>query len=683
MNLHGSKRLLASCFLLAGALSFPTALVAVEIPQGLTTTADAQQFSFESPWLRVAFSRSQPRMTFLSIDAAGTGRLQRNLLKAPFEAAPEIAGGPGPTGSPAAAAARVDNRIQYPPVKLGDGTQVSLAVTVEPKSIRLCLDREPFTNVQAAASSPWSMMFDATVTPASPLGRICPEFSPALRDPSAAPPPTNHAAAPRNVLCGTVLLHFPDWGSLLLRCRQEPSQDQPVWRYSLLRDLKPIAPGTVAHWRKMTPEERKQIQAIGNPYLLAWDHVHIGPEQIQLSLQTSSPGRSKAGRQHTELTMTVTAVYPKPELVDADPKLVGLKRAWLNIFGFRADLGLLANNSTGDACQFVLYAYADQAFYTPPLFDDFTALDLVRVSLDHYFDGLKGYSDRFQDVAPSTIIAAWDYVVGKPDPDWLKRRIGRLEQYAGRMLRMDRDGDGLCESPPGSSNWWDMFHYGGKDAYSSALAWRAFRCLADLERRLGNAQKATFYRQRADQIQKVFYPTFYNPKTGVLAGWRANDGQLKDKYFLWANGIAIAYGLVKPAQANAILDRLQAKLTEVGFTNFQYGLPGNLISAGKDFPLAHDVFPVYENGAATGSMAYFYLQALYACGRKQQADVIFDRMLQGYRDGTFQNGIGNGGDWKVWNGTPTGYEGMLVDAYYPLTAWITGCLGKGVPIPED
>jgi hypothetical protein len=54
-------------------------------------------------------------------------------------------------------------------------------------------------------------------------------------------------------------------------------------------------------------------------------------------------------------------------------------------------------------------------------------------------------------------------------------------------------------------------------------------------------------------------------------------------------------------------------------------------------------------------MAYYYVQALYAAGRKAEAEAIFTRMLEGYRDGTFQNGIGNGGDWKEWNGTPCGY----------------------------
>ena len=161
-----------------------------------------------------------------------------------------------------------------------------------------------------------------------------------------------------------------------------------------------------------------------------------------------------------------------------------------------------------------------------------------------------------------------------------------------------------------------------------------------------------------------------------MAGWRAKTGELYDRHFLFVNGIAIAYGLVDKPQANAILDRMQAKIREVGFHNFQYGLPGNLVSLADKHP-----FEIYQNAGVSGSMAYYYVQALYAAGRKAEAETIFAKMLEGYRDGTFQNGIGNGGDWKEWNGAPCGYEGLLVDAYYPLTALITGRLGRGVPIP--
>ncbi len=226
--------------------------------------------------------------------------------------------------------------------------------------------------------------------------------------------------------------------------------------------------------------------------------------------------------------------------------------------------------------------------------------------------------------------------------------------------------------------------------------WTTARSAARPTWNVGSAEteKAEIYRKRADRIKAVYYSTFYNPKTGVLAGWRSKDGQLHDYYFTFVNGIAVAYGLVTPQQGNAIMDRMQAKMREVGYKNFRIGLPGNLIPvARKDYAGGvgilgapskddgSDSFQNYENGGATADFAHFYLQALYTLGRKAEADAIFDAMLEGYRDGVFQNGVGSGVDWKRWDGTPCGYEGLLADSYYTLSVLITGRLGKGIPIP--
>jgi hypothetical protein len=574
---------------------------ASSLPRGITIQTNTEEVIYASPWLKVAFSSRTPALTFLSVDATGTGRHSRNLLKAPIGGGPAVSTATGACAllETPCAFSRAGNVVRYAGVKLGQWETDSYCFTIEPKTIGLVIERDVPQDYDVSQASPLRMVFDATVTPVSPLGRLKQGELGRLQFP--------------------LLLHFPDWGSLLVRAKEQ-GLEESTWDFSLLRDLKPIPLGAVASWRTMTPEERKKMEKVGNKYLLHENNIHIGPEQIQLALHKgNSAAKQQAGKQHLELSMTVTAIYPESKRVNADPKLIGVKCAWLNIFGFRADLGCLANSSTGDACQFCLHCYADQAYYTPPLFDKFTALDLVRISLDRYFDGFTGYRDDFQDVAPSTIIAAWDYATGKPDPAWLKQRIGIIEKYAERMIAMDVDGDGLCESQKSPSNWWDMINWNWKDAYGSALAWRAFRCVADLEHRLGDQAKARRYGERAEKIRAVYYRTFYNPETGVLAGWRAKDGTFGDRYFLFANGIAIAYGLVDEPQANAILDRLQAKLKEVGYHNFQYGLPGNLVA----FP--HYLgFQIYQNGGTTGSMA---------------------------------------------------------DAYYPLTALITGRLGRGVPLP--
>ena len=647
-----------SILILVLALNAQICSAMQKIPEGLITHSTAEEVIYSSPWLKVAFSQSEPKMTFLSVDVTGKGRHSGNLLKSPVGCAPAISAIPAliaPQGLKFAVTTD-GNVVRYSGIKLCDSETDVISFSIDPKSIKITIDRDIRKEYDASDVSPLRFIFDATVTPVSPLGLVREGELGKLQFP--------------------VLLHFPDWGSLLVRAIVH-GDEEATWHFSLLRDLKPFKPGAVAEWRDMTPEERKKMELIGNRNLLQQNRIHLGPEQIQLDLKMGQQAsRQKAGKQHIELSMEITSVYPNTSMVDADPKLIGIKKGWMNVFGWRADLGCLANSSTGDACQFCMYCYADQAFYTPPLFDDFTALDLVRMSLDRYFKGFKGYADNFQDVAPSTIIAAWDYAIGKPDSKWLTRRIADIEKYADRIIAQDKDGDGLAESENGPTNWWDCIDWNGKDAYSSALAFRAFRCMADLEKRVGNESKASLYRDRADRIKAIYYATFYNTESGVLAGWRTLDGKLRDSYFLWANGIAISYGLVNEQQANGILDRLQAKIKEVGFNSFQYGLPGNLI------PFPHFLgFQLYENGGVTGSMASHYIQALYSTGRKAEADAIFDKMLEGYRKGTFQNGIGNGGDWKDWNGIPCGYEGLLVDAYYPLSVWLTGRLGHGVPIP--
>ena len=121
------------------------------------------------------------------------------------------------------------------------------------------------------------------------------------------------------------------------------------------------------------------------------------------------------------------------------------------------------------------------------------------------------------------------------------------------------------------------------------------------------------------------------------------------------NGVAITYGLVPRDKANPIMDRLLAKMKEVGYTHFEYGLPGNLIPVRREDYVDHDKrwggpekadgsdgFQIYENGGATACYAYFTLQALYQLGRHKDADAILLPMLQGFEKGGFQGTAPNG-----------------------------------------
>jgi hypothetical protein len=126
-----------------------------------------------------------------------------------------------------------------------------------------------------------------------------------------------------------------------------------------------------------------------------------------------------------------------------------------------------------------------------------------------------------------------------------------------------------------------------------------------------------------------------------------------------------------------------AKMKEVGYNRFDLGLPGNLIPVRREDYVDHnwgaggpakadgsDAFQIYENGGATACYAYFTIQALRKLGRDKEADAILFAMLKAFEDGGFQGRGPNGKtyDWTAWDGTPHGYEGLLVDGYLTLLA---------------
>jgi hypothetical protein len=400
----------------------------------------------------------------------------------------------------------------------------------------------------------------------------------------------------------------------------------------------------------------------------------------------------------------VVAMHPKVAAAEADGRFDGFRRNWLNILQLSPHWRMLANHAASDTCAFCYYEYADIAERTPSLAKGVTALDLVRQTLDRIMGGANAYGmpghgafpEFATDTLPSLLIAAQDYMAGSKDHRWLATNYVRLEAWADKMLATDHDGNGIIEygltgnsgSWPAQlkhrpANWWDTIGFGHEDAYANALAYRALNGMEELARQANHPDDQGRYRAAAHKLRAAYFDAFYNPATGVLAGWRSADGQLHDYYFLWVNGIAIHYGLVPKEKANGIMDRLLAKMNEVGYTRFDLGLPGNLISVAKKDYVDHnprfgggnnednsDGFQRYENGGATGCFAYFTLAALYDLGRIEEADKMLFPMLEAFAQGAFQGRCGNdmSKDWKAWDGTCWGYEGFLVDNYYTLLA---------------
>lgn len=417
-------------------------------------------------------------------------------------------------------------------------------------------------------------------------------------------------------------------------------------------------------------------------------------------------------------TMTVVDIYPQVAGIAADPRFDGFRRDWLNIFQMNAEDGVLANNSASDPCAFVQHMYSEIAKYTPPLAKGLTAMDLVRASLDRYLSGQKAcgipYYPPFDgngwgrnelntvtsDSYPSFLIAAGDYMTTTHDTQWLKKSYPGLRRWAELMLATDTNGNGLIKysasgdsgswtpRPDGGvllrpSNWWDTIGFGYEDAYSNALAYQALRDMASMAGMNGDKADAARYLERAARLKQAYLPAFFDPATGVIAGWRSADGKLHDYYFPWVSGAAVVYGLVPEKQGNAIFDHLLAEMKKVGYTNFEHGIPGNLIpirredyvdlnhgAGGPKLADGSDAFQVYENGSATAAFAYYSIAALYKLGRVHDGDDILFPMLKSYKAGKFDGRGPNGKsyDWQSWDGTPSGYEGFLADCFMALGA---------------
>lgn len=419
-----------------------------------------------------------------------------------------------------------------------------------------------------------------------------------------------------------------------------------------------------------------------------------------------------ADQQHPAITYTLesVAIFPETAHTGKDARFDGFRKNYINIYQLNPRIQALANNSASDACAFTLFLYAEMARKTPELVKGLTAMDLVRNSLNQYLSGMKAYGQvgykggaawasqyDSSDSAPSLVMAACYYILDTGDNAWAEKHYAGIKAWADKMIAADKDNDGLIEygysGNAGSwkdtdfhrpANWWDTIGFGHKDAYSNALAYRACTLLADIAGRLHKQEDSAHYAAFASKLKQAYYKTFHNPATGLLAGWKSEDGRLHDYSFTFVNSVAVCYGLLSEEQGKAVMQTLLKKMKEVGYMDFRLGLPGNLIPVRSEDYVHHDRrwgygkdeegkdgFQIYENGGATACYAYFTLKALYQLNMNKEADSMLLPMLESFRNGDFEgacSGTGMTRDWKTWKGECWGYEGFLVDNYLTLLA---------------
>lgn len=371
-------------------------------------------------------------------------------------------------------------------------------------------------------------------------------------------------------------------------------------------------------------------------------------------------------------------LLPPPEGMKNTQLWPAMRRGWLNALQttapwgnasstVSAPAGLYANNVLSDLVSGLLYFWGDHVLLSPPMPEGIDLNDAMRRAVDYFLDRefelaaadprltlirsaeeiaalgsdtvrvsaaadgvVPCYHSHIQmfDGNAATIIGAWNVWRSDSDNQWLTSRFELLEKLALFLVRHDTDGDGLVESANSGnegtfamefgsgSTAYDAINSGHKDAYVNVLTFRAWNCLAEMAAALGKQDRADFWHKKAGGIKTAFLPEFFNPETGWLGWWRSRDGVLHDYASPPLTGMAVMHGLITPEQGRPMLEKLWAKIDEVGFRRFDLGVPTTLIpfkpgdyhfGPGGDRTVAAHQFQHFLNGGCTVSDTFFFL----------------------------------------------------------------------------
>lgn len=664
-----------------GTITPQSSLLQVEVGSmedahpGVQAELSPGQVRFRSRFVDASFLLQRPWMSHLGIDDTGKGCTERNLLHAgmwrPHPLQGYLLQGPCllPVGREPALSS-LDRRFTGTCQVTGRGVTYQLLVeggqtyrlhwNIWEDRLILDAEREAAKPLRAWDSAAWQFSFDSRVTPVSVLGAT-----------------TRYGQV--GLLTPPVIIHAPGHGSLLA----DASGPAVLWRSDSAR---PQYATTAA--LKLGEDALPE-----GDYLLQSGHYRA---RITLAVAAyavprgTTTGENRTTCPDAPLLGPVTSVRP-----DRVPAIVreALRRCGLTALPYRADTATLSNNANSMHCPLCADTWSAVALRVGRLLPGLDAADFLQDSLQRWLDGAPGYGsgstaigthlleDEYLQTGSAALLGLAEYLQARGHLNttraWVAGRIPAIVKQLHRMRERDVDSDGLVESvvkkgvsgeQQWGTNWFDVISFGYKDAHANALLYRALTLLNQVLPDLGQGDFVAAMRmdQWAAELRRSFVPAFFNPESGWLGGWRDADGVLHDHAFLFVNGAAVVCGLLDPPLAQRVMERLWAECERRGPTSFRWGLPGNLLPIPAQemaIEQARLPFGCYENGGLTLSQAGYFLSALYRVGLASEADRMLTEMCVALADGTAFGGCDSGVDWRNWDGTPSGYEGLLSDQF--------------------
>lgn len=612
-------------------------------PSGLESEVQDGAVRFRSSQLDVGFYLNRPGFSHLCVDEHEEGLLDTNLLHrepGTFHQGLQLHPvGAAPVAAPSLrydveGTTRVDgNRVIYN-ATLGDtGQRYRLEWVVHPNRLTLHAERDGDHTIRAWNSSAWLTGLRSTVSPAHVLGRL------------------RHTGETGWVKL-PAWVHAPGFGSL----RVESSNGAASLRTNVYR-AQDLLTTEVKLGERPQPE---------GDYLLP-----AGSHEATLKWIVDAP----------EIPLHETAPTPVENAVE---------RCSLTALTYRPDTATLSNNGASIHCPHSLETWAATTLRLGEILPDLDASYFLRTSLKRWLSGGPGYAsgpllkpdgdlhdaeDEYLMTGTAGLLGLARFLQYQGTPMWVDRHRDAIRQKIKKVRARDLDDDGLIESPDRtgvsgtgqwSTNWMDVVSFGWKDAWSNALLYSALTRLADTLPDLGNEEGARGLDDWADQLREQYHPTFFNPETGWIAGWRCKNDELHDHAFLPVNGAAVNSGVLDKHAARAVMDRLWNEALHADLPDPALGLPCNL------WPIPDEdradilqgyPFGYYQNGGRTHAQSHHFVNALYEVGMTDAGDQLLERLCQGLAKGRTYGGSKSGIDWRHWDGRPSGYEGLLTEQF--------------------
>ena len=606
-----------------------------------TMQTDDAVTTVATPWYRIALDQRRPRIAQLQLDSLGKGEFKINLLRRSGATALLVPLFDRPAFLPDGFLKLEGNVARYPAVTVAPGVRLQMTLCFHERSFDIELSTASIRNVPLEGGV-FRFDLDFRQTPTTFLGRS-----------------TDRA----NFVALPCYIHAPDAGTF------------HVTQNSGAAILRQCASG---------------------------DNYNLGSHLSARQFMNIAPcaGVLPKGVWQSTLHFDVVAPRSFPEITMKEPRLDGLPRYALNIAQWTPSRRVLINSVVSTPCPLSLQLYAEMMAYAPVLADGVSLMQLVIPSIDGYLNGAGGHC-YWHGRKVETPVGQWTASLETPgylinsawyaartvgDRPLLERWLPRLEAVAGHLEAQDTDGDGIVDSVA-SGHWMDTLKLppGVKEAHSTAVNYDAFRHLAELEELCGRAGKADHYRTRAKLIKDNYLKMFLNPETGFIGGWRDKEGKLHDRMFPWVNGYAIYAGLVDDELAKSILAKFLAKMKEIGFMQYQFGLPTNLLPMQKD-EWHHVAFgwQEYMNGGITPPFSHYFIMALYQHGFRDEAERMLWAQVDSFDKGTFNSGVRLpylpprnpvGSAFFKWDGKYASGEGYLPENWHAYASIFAGHYG--------